>query len=108
MAWQKRGENADGGKFPGGTWHIFPHVIEKTYVDGEIVERVTWRGVVRVKSSDKMYWKASQDKRIIELWMRDKIKECREFKMPTRKDREPKMTPERYMEELRQRRKNNH
>lgn len=106
MAWQKRGENADGGKFPGGTWHIFPHVIEKTYEDGEIVDRVLWRGVVAVKSTGKMHWKASQDKHIIELWIRDKITECRELEKP--KERKEKMTPKLYLEQLRAKRRNKH
>lgn len=108
MAWQKRGENADGGKFPGGTWHIFPHVIEKTYEDGRIVERTTWRGVVAVKSTGKMWWKASNDKRIIELWIRDKKKECQEFQKPSKdRDSDIKMTPLLYLDELRERRKKN-
>ena len=103
MAWQKRGENADGGKFPGGTWHIFPHVLEKTYDGRDIVERTSWRGVVALKRDGKMYWKASQDKRIVELWVRDKIKECRELPKP--KERKVRMNAKIYLEMLRNKEK---
>lgn len=89
MAWQKRGKDAEGGKFHGGTWHVFPHSIEKTYVDGEIVDRILWRGVVYTKKDGKLHWKASQDKKVVERWVKDKIVEFFDFPKP--KQREEKV-----------------
>lgn len=89
MAWKKRGENSEGGKFRGGTWHIFPHSIEKNYVDGEVQDRILWRGVISMKSG-KMYWKGSQDKDVVEKWVQDKIFELREIAPPKGRDDTPK------------------
>lgn len=77
MAWKKRGPDADGGVFPGGTWHIFPHVIETTLVDGSVRERSTWRGVVHTKADGRLRWKADKNRHIVELWVRDKVEESR-------------------------------
>ena len=103
MAWKKRGEMSDGGRFPGGSWHVFPHVVEKSYEDGEIVERMIWRGVVATKRDRKLHWKASTDKRIVELWVRDKVRELRELPRP--KERKDKMDARTYLERLRCERK---
>lgn len=92
MAWKRqRGETSEGGKFPGGTWHIFEHVVDKVYVNGTIEERKLWRGVVHIKHNDKFYWKGNADKHIIELWIRDKILECRVLKEQIHE--EPKTNP---------------
>lgn len=79
MAWQKRGSEAEGGSFGGGTWHIFPHVLETKLVNGEVHERKTWRGVVHTNYDDKRYWKANIDKRIVELWVKDKVRDVEKF-----------------------------
>lgn len=82
MAWKKRGENSEGGKFYGGTWHIFPHSIEKTYENGEVVDRILWRGVVCTHKDKKLHWKASKDKEIVRRWIKDKIVEFYDFPKP--------------------------
>lgn len=100
MAWKKRGELSDGGRFPGGSWHVFPHVIEKSYEGGEIVERVLWRGVVATKRDGRLHWKASVERRIVELWVRDKVRELRELPRPER-ERKVKMDARSYLDMIR-------
>lgn len=88
MAWKKRGENSDGGKFPGGTWHIFPIEENQRYVNGELKSNKCWRGVIWIKSTDKLIWKAAVDKKVIERWVKDKIVECRELPKPKIRENE--------------------
>lgn len=80
-------EENERGKFPGGTWLIIRHAVSRNYVDGEIREKIIWRGVIRVTSTAKKYWKGSYDRSVIERWVKDKIYELREYPAPKNVER---------------------
>lgn len=50
--------------------HVFREV-KKVYKDGELIEKVTWRAVMIVHK--KSYWKQSQDKAVVEQWIKDML-----------------------------------
>lgn len=60
------------GNFPGGRWNIFKHLIEQRVEDGKVVNRYQWRAHIALHDGTK-YWKGDSDRRIMELWLKDKI-----------------------------------
>lgn len=78
------------GYFAGGRWNIFRHIVEQRIEKGEILNRYQWRAHIALSDGRKI-WKGDSERRIVELWLKDKILELTDhtkitFKEQKRKD----------------------